>query len=91
MARPDLMGYRYLSQFKPPVRCPLQPGLVDVSERDIIVDRLLKLPVEGYRWVITGMFFGRKSPNETKQVIGCIMAHLRVLKAVQQQEQAFII
>lgn len=91
MANPQLMGYRYLSNFKPPVKCPLKPGVVDVSGGDIIVDRLLKLPVEGFGWTLKGMFFGRQSMNESKQVVGCIMAHMRILKSVRKQERAYII
>lgn len=91
MANPNLMGYRYLSKFNPPVSCPLKPGVVDVTERDIIFDRVLRLPVEGYRWKLKTMLFGRTNENEGKRILGCVIAHFKILKSTKKEEIAWFI
>lgn len=86
MVTSTLLGNRYLSKFKPPPKCPLKPGVVDVSAADLILDIILRLPVEGFQWTIKGMFLGKRAKTGKMQGIGCIMVHFRVLKAIGKEE-----
>lgn len=80
MVSPDLMGYRYLSKFRPAPSCPLTPGMIDVSDTDLILNMILKLPLEGYQWKLQGMFMGKSVKGGKLHEIGCIMVYFEVLK-----------
>lgn len=80
MTNPLMLGNRYMAKFKPQISCPLKAGVVDISEADMILDSILQLPVEGFAWIIKGVFMGRRSTSAKMQAIGCLMVHFRVLK-----------
>uniref|UniRef100_A0A336M8P0 CSON012138 protein n=1 Tax=Culicoides sonorensis TaxID=179676 RepID=A0A336M8P0_CULSO len=75
---PNMLGNRYLSAFKPPMRCPIKPGLIDVSKADMILNRVMMLPIEGYRWTLKLLFWGVDGKSMRFDIIGCLMVHLKV-------------
>lgn len=75
-----------MSKFKPPPTCPLKPGVVDISAADIILDIILRLPVEGFQWTMKLVFMGKRVKTGKVQGIGCLMVHFKVLKTVGKAE-----
>jgi hypothetical protein len=55
--------------FRPPLLCPIKPGNYTTSDTTVNLDLVSRLPLNGYRWLVT---FKLISGSSTKKVALCL-------------------
>lgn len=86
LENPKMLGYRYLSKIKPPLKCPVKAGTYNVDAVASFLGLILDLPIEGFRWIIrasmTGKAAGEKNGMTT---IGCLSINARVMASTSRK------
>lgn len=69
-----------LSNFKPPLKCPLKPGNYTLSESRMDLAPVAFIPLDGFVWIVTFKFVSTEKVSQNKKIVMCLNSEVKIVK-----------